>query len=263
MQMNFIKMNGAGNDFVVLDARQKTLSLTPEKIRAIAARDNDVTKGCDQLVIIEPGNFMRLYNADGSTTNACGNATRCIAWLLMEEKQSDAVTITTGAGELQCVRAGDLRVTVDMGAPDLDYHSVANTPEPDVAFAGMGQAFLVSMGNPHAVFFTDAAGQKKLDDFGRMIEEHPAFPNRVNVSAARVIDRGHIELRVWERGAGFTQACGTAACATLVAAAQKKLTGRKADITMPGGTLTIEWRDDNHVWMTGPVETEFESTLDV
>lgn len=260
MVLNFIKMNGTGNDFVIFDARPSPLSFTPAQLRAIADRNNPITKGCDQIIVLTPGGGMSIYNADGGEVSSCGNATRCVGWLLMEESKVDQVAVHTRAGDLRCERAGEKCVTVDMGPPRFAHKDIPTTTGvslENISLEGLEHGMALGMGNPHVVFFVPDVNAVDLKKIGPIIEHRTdIFPERVNVSAATVTP-SHITLRTWERGAGLTLACGTAACATLVAAARRNLTGRDAEIHMPGGTLRIEWRGDNHVWMTGPVVEEF------
>lgn len=270
----FLKMNGAGNDFVVFDARRIPLSLTPVQLQAVAARSNAETKGCDQVIVIRPSEkanaFMAIYNADGSEVSACGNATRCIGWLLMRERQADRVTIETKAGMLTATQSGTDQVTVDMGAPKLDWQSIPLAERQDtlhlnLTIDGLTDPAAVSMGNPHVVFFVKNVATTHVATLGASIETHPLFPERVNVSFAQILSEDSIRLRVWERGAGETQACGTAACAVLVAAHRRGLTGQKADVELPGGTLHINWQmeTDGHIWQTGAVALEFEGVAHV
>ena len=261
MSRPFLKMNGLGNDFVVVEARQAPFRPNGEQARAIADRTSGV--GCDQLIAIEPSAkadaFMRIWNADGGEVDACGNATRCVAWRLMQELAKDEVLIETGAGFLRATRSGD-NISVDMGEPRLGWREIPLAREMDtVALDYEGAPGAVSMGNPHVVFFTDDLDQ--VATRGPAIEHDPLFPEQVNAGFAQVRDAGHIRLRVWERGAGLTRACGTGACAALVAAHRKGLTGRTAVLELDGGNLEIEWRADNHVIMTGPVALEFEGEL--
>ncbi len=269
--LSFRKMHGLGNDFVVLDARAHPLVLTPAMTRAIADRRTGI--GCDQLVVIEPARsglsdaWMSLWNADGSQTSACGNATRCVAWLLMEQAGSDHVIIETRAGLLDAERRGDKLIAVDMGPARLDWREIPVAKAVDTLNLGIGIGALqnpvgVSMGNPHAVFFVDDVAAIDLAALGPVLEHHDVFPERANIEAAQVLSHDRIRMRVWERGTGITSACGTGACATLVAAARRGLTGRKADVILDGGTLTIEWLPDDHVLMTGPVALVAEGKLD-
>jgi diaminopimelate epimerase len=279
--IHFRKMNGLGNDFVVLDLRTHALDLGEAATRAIADRKTGI--GCDQLITIEPPRkdgdaFMGIRNADGSLVGACGNATRCVGRLLMDETGRREIHLETPSGPVICFDAGGGRITVDMGAPRLAWNEIplseefrdTRAIELEVGPLGapvMHSPAVVNMGNPHAVFFVKDAGVIDLARIGPMLEHHPLFPERANISVAQVLDRDHILLRVWERGAGLTRACGTAACATAVAAIRRRLTARKVTVSLPGGDLEIEWREDDangpgHVFMTGPVEFEFEGELD-
>lgn len=276
MSRPFLKMNGLGNDFVVVEARGEAFRPTPDEARAIADRVNGV--GCDQLIGIEPTTradaFMRIWNADGGEVDACGNATRCVAWLLMEAAGRDDVVIETGAGLLAATRAlGDRRVSVDMGPPELRWDHIPLAEEMDtkgielqvgpIDAPHLHTPGAVNMGNPHVVFFVDEEPSEALvKGSGSLIEHHPMFPEGVNVGFAYVKAPDRIRLRVWERGAGMTLACGTGACAALVACARRGLTGRSATIEMDGGELHIDWREsDGHVIMTGPVTLEFTGRL--
>lgn len=276
MSRPFLKMNGLGNDFVVVEARGQSFRPTPEEARAIADRVNGI--GCDQLIAIEPTTradaFMRIWNADGGEVDACGNATRCVAWLLMEAAGRDDVVIETEAGLLSAVRAeGDKRVSVDMGPPELRWDRIPLAEEMDtrgielqvgpIDAPHLHTPGAVNMGNPHVVFFVDEEPSDALvKGSGSLVEHHPMFPEGVNVGFAWVKSPDRIRLRVWERGAGMTKACGTGACAALVACARRGLTGRSATIEMDGGELHVEWReDDGHVIMTGPVALEFTGRL--
>ena len=274
MSRPFLKMNGLGNDFVVVEARSIPFHPGPEAARAIADRDSGI--GCDQIIGIEPSAradaFMRIWNADGGEVDACGNATRCVGWLLMEASGKAAATIETGAGLLSVARAGDKRVTVDMGAPGLDWTDIPLAEEMDTRGIELQVGPIdapilhtpgcVSMGNPHVVFFVPDAETAPVREVGPMIENHHLFPERANVGFAQIKGRDRIRLRVWERGAGETAACGTGACAALVAAHRRALADRKAIVEMDGGDLLIDWRaDTDHVLMTGPVEVEFTGVL--
>jgi diaminopimelate epimerase len=270
MSRPFLKMNGAGNDFVVVEARSQPFAPAPAQVRAIADRAGP--SGCDQLIAIEPSAradaFMRIWNSDGGQVDACGNATRCVGWLLLEQGKADRAVIETNAGLIAVERAGPQRVRVDMGAPQLDWDRIplAHATDTDTLDFAAGPDLVgpgaVSMGNPHVVFFVDDAEAAPVTEVGPRVEHHPLFPEQVNVGFAQIKGRDRIRLRVWERGAGLTRACGTGACAALVAAARRGLTDRKATIEMDGGDLIIEWREaDGHVLMTGPVEMEFAGTL--
>ncbi|NWG70146.1 MAG: diaminopimelate epimerase [Parvularculaceae bacterium] len=268
----FVKMNGLGNDFVIVDLRGAGARLTPADARAIADRRAGV--GCDQVITIEDrgGLFMGVFNADGSEVGACGNAARCVGAILMDEFDSDAVEFMTLPGPLRACRAAEGRVTVDMGEPKFGWRDIPlaepfeDTRFIDIKLGPIDKPALwgpsaVSMGNPHCIFFVEDAEAQALDRFGPMIENHPLFPERTNVEVAEVRGEHLIRLRVWERGVGITKACGTGACAAVVAAHRRRQTARKATVLLDGGPLAIEWRDDNHVFMTGPVAFEFEGRL--
>ena len=266
----FVKMHGLGNDFVVIDGRDRTVSIDPAAARAIADRKLGV--GCDQLIVIEPARnggiaFMRIRNADGGEVDACGNAARCVADLLMAEQGTDRVAFETNGGLMDARAAGDNLVTVDLGPARLDWNEIplardCDTLHLDVALGPLSDPVAVSVGNPHMVFFVDDAEAVDIAALGPELEHHALYPERTNVEAATVRPDGTIRMRVWERGVGITRACGTGACATLVAAARRGLTGREAVVALDGGPLTIRWRADNHVDMTGPVATSFTGTLD-
>jgi diaminopimelate epimerase len=269
--VNFIKMHGLGNDFVVLDARARPLGLGGEGARAIADRRTGV--GCDQVLVLEAPEdsladaHMRIYNADGGESAACGNGARCVAAMLMEEKGNSHVIIETVAGLLDCEAAGDGMISVDMGPAALDWRDIPLAEAMDTLHLGIGHGGLkdpvaVNLGNPHAVFFVEDAAAVNLETSGPVLERHALFPECTNVEAAQVRGSSDIRLRVWERGVGITRACGSGACATLVAAHRRGLTGRAADVELDGGRLHIEWLADNHVLMTGPVARTFSGTLD-
>lgn len=274
--VHFRKMNGLGNDFVVLDARACALTLTESSARAIADRKSGI--GCDQIITIETPRaggdaFMGIRNSDGSLVEACGNAARCVGQLLLDETGKDSVIIETLGGDTVATRAANGDITVDMGEPRLQWNQIPlseefrDTRSIELEIGPLGSPIMhspgvVNVGNPHAVFFVKDVEAIDLARSGPMLEHHPLFPERANISVAQVIDPAHIRLRTWERGAGLTLACGTAACATAVASARRRLTGRHVTITLPGGDLQIEWREsDNHIYMTGPATFEFEGDL--
>jgi diaminopimelate epimerase len=217
---------------------------------------------------------MRIHNRDGGEVDACGNATRCVGWLLMGESGKDAATIETNAGLLRAFATGRPEtIAVDMGTPKFGWRDIPlaeefhDTRAIELQIGPIDKPVLhspsvVSMGNPHAIFWVDDVEAYDLERFGPLLENHPMFPERANISLAHVTSPAAITVKTWERGAGITKACGTGACAVAVAAARKDLTGRHVTVTLPGGPLDVEWRGDDHVWMTGPVETEFEGTLD-
>jgi diaminopimelate epimerase len=266
----FTKMHGLGNDFVVLDGRTRPLVLTDGQARAIADRKTGV--GCDQLIVIEPARnggdaFMRIRNADGSEVEACGNATRCVAALLMAERRTGRAAIETAAGLLVAEAAGEGRVAVDMGPARLDWREIplaraADTLHLDLAEGPLRDPGAVSIGNPHVVFFVEDAESVDLPTLGPRLEHHPMFPERTNVEVATMLSPTRIRMRVWERGVGITRACGTGACATLVAAVRRGLAERRAELLLDGGVLEIEWLENGHVRMTGPAARSFTGTLD-
>ena len=267
----FARMNGAGNAIVVLDLRGSDILVGADEARAVAALPG---LRFDQLMVIHgaraPGTdaHMRIYNVDGSRSDACGNGTRCVAWLLARGTGRDSLALTAGDTQLDCRRVGEATVSVDMGAPELRHDRVPLRDDDPASldFPPFGRGVAVGMGNPHVVFFVPGIDTFDLDALdlalvGPPIEHAPAFPERVNVSFAQIIDAGTIKLRVWERGAGATLACGTGACATLVAAALTGRTGREAVVDLPGGRLAITWPAARHVIMTGGVALEFEGVL--
>jgi len=275
MATSFVKMNGAGNDFVVVNALETPFMPTADQARAIA--DRETGEGCDQLIAIEPSAtadaFMRVWNADGGQVETCGNALRCVGWMLLQSTGRDTVTIDTLGGPTTATRAADGRITVDMGAPGLDWTQIPldeamDTRGIELQLGPIDDPVLhtpgaVSMGNPHVVFFMDHTPDDAfVRGMGSLIEHHPRFPEGVNVGFAHVLAPDHIRLRVWERGAGLTRACGTGACAALVAAARRGLSGRAARIEVDGGALFVDWNEStDHVFMTGPVEVERTGTL--
>lgn len=272
MSRPFLKMNGLGNDFVVVETRSAPFAPTAEEVRAIADRTHGV--GCDQLIVVEPAKDadarVRFWNADGEEVAACGNGTRCVGWLLMQSSGQDQAVIETKAGRLVATRAGERLVSVDMGKPGLGWRDIPLAREQDTRALDVAlyedealstSPGCVSMGNPHVVFFTPDVDAAPVAVAGPMVERHPLFPLGVNVGFAEVEARDRIRLRVWERGAGLTKACGTGACAALVAAARRDLADRTATLVLDGGELLIEWRADDHVIMTGPAAVDFAGEL--
>ncbi len=273
--MPFRKMNGLGNDFVILDARARPIKMTTEIARRIADRSQGV--GCDQVIVLEPSEkadtFMRIYNSDGSEVGACGNAARCVALLLAQETGRAEVTIETQEAVLRAEAASADRVTIDNGEPRLAWDEIPlsepfhDTTSIELRIGPIDAPVLhspsvVNVGNPHAIFWVDDIQGHDLARLGPLLENHPLFPQRANISLAQITSRSGLKLRTWERGAGLTKACGTAACAAAVSAVRKRFTDRKVTVELPGGPLTIEWTNDNHVLMTGPAELEFEGRLE-
>jgi diaminopimelate epimerase len=270
-----VKMNGIGNAIAVLDLRGSSHVVSAAEARAIHRTPG---LGFDQLMVLhEPTRrqsaaHLAIYNNDGSLSDACGNGTRCVAYLLMRGGDADEVLLESDAGPLPVTRESDLSFTVDMGAPRFAWRDIplardvgdTSRVRLDPPVEGAPETFAaVSIGNPHAIFFVPDVAAIGLATLGPEIEHHPLFPERANVSFAQIARRDRIVLRVWERGAGATLACGSAACAALVAAVRADLAERRSKVALPGGDLTITWRaEDNHVLMTGPVEFEFEARLD-
>jgi len=279
--MRFLIMNGAGNRFAVFDARtQPAFKISAKKVEQICTPGSAVMgdKGADQLIIIRAPQsngadvFMEIWNQKGFEVDACGNATRCIAWLYMRDMGTDSMVLETNDGLLLCAAAGEGQVAVDMGPPKLDWQQiplkeVMHTHHIDVKVGPIDDPVLhnpgaVNMGNPHCVFFVEDFEQAKPDKVGPMIEFHPLFPQQANVGFARVDAKNKIRLKVWERGVGMTLACGTGACAAVVAGVRQKRTDRKVEVEVDGGILHIEWRaSDDHVIMTGPVELEQDGQI--
>ncbi len=284
MNHEFIKMNGAGNDFVVFDARKQPLSLNSKQVIDISARTNHITKGCDQLIIIEPSSsansFMRIYNADGGEVDACGNATRCIAFLLEKELGKLPLSIATNAGVLQGVRkekldTGDEYILVDMGKPKFGSQdiplamSVADAAKKVSELAGLPEPVFVSMGNPHVVFFVEELPENGfVIRIGSKLENYKeVFPKGVNVSFAVLYDNHNIYSKVWERGAGMTKACGTAACAMLAAA--NKLDREVAETVVwfenstPPQLVHVAIAESGNILLGGAVEIEFKGVIEL
>lgn len=263
--MRYVKMNGCGNDFVIIDARSRgALPLSTAQAKAIADRQTGV--GCDQVIAVERSirgdAFMRIWNNDGGEVEACGNAARCVAWMLMEEGGASSRRIETDAGMLYAERRGANVISVDMGSPLLRWEEIPvarqmDTVRLDFEAGGLTAPGAVNMGNPHVVFFVNSVEATPIASLGPRIERDPLFPQGVNVGFCEVRSPELLRLRVWERGAGLTKACGTGACAALVAAHRQGRAGRHAEVLVDGGSLEIEWRPgDDRVLMTGPVELE-------
>lgn len=267
----FTKMNGLGNDFIIIDRR--SVPFDPRAHDLVRLADRRFGIGCDQIILMEPSSkaniFMRIYNADGSEVSACGNATRCIAWLIAQETGKALVTIETAAGPLQAHVASEREIQIDMGMPRMEWREIPLCEERDTLHLGIEEGPLrdpvgVSMGNPHAVFFVENVDSVNLGELGPKLEHHPLFPERANIGVAQISSGTSLRLRVWERGVGETLACGTGACAAAVAAIRRGLAARHhpVSVELPGGILLIEWREeDGHVLMTGAVETNFTGSF--
>jgi diaminopimelate epimerase len=274
-ELAFTKMHGLGNDFVVIDARagKPGAGIAIGDAAAAAIADRHTGIGCDQLIVVEdaPGAdadaFMRIRNADGGEVDACGNATRCVGAVLLGESGADTVRIRTGADLLTVTRADGGLVTVDMGVPRLGWDDVplamaADTLHLDLERGPLADPAAASMGNPHATFFVDDADAVLISVLGPELEVDPMFPERANIGIAQMLAPDRMRLRVWERGAGLTPACGTGACAAVVNASRRGLANRRMVVEMDGGELLIDWREDTgHVFMTGPAETSFAGVI--
>jgi diaminopimelate epimerase len=267
----FLKMHGLGNDFVVLDARGGAIAVGAAGARALADRHTGI--GCDQLIVLEPPRhpaaqlLMRIRNPDGSEAEACGNATRCVGWLLGCETGDARVVIETIAGLLDAEIMPDGQIAVDMGPARTGWQEIPlaramDTDRVDLALGPLSAPGCSNIGNPHATFFVDDAEAIDLAALGPALEHHALFPQRANIGVAAIRDPRNIRLRMWERGAGITRACGSGACAALVAAHRRGLAERRAVVVLDGGTLDICWRDDGHVIMTGPAALSFEGAFD-
>jgi diaminopimelate epimerase len=270
-EQRFIKMHGLGNDFVVLDRRANGGSIPAEAARALADRHRGV--GCDQVIVIGESESgladvaLRFFNPDGGESGACGNGTRCVGALLMDERGTDHLAVETLAGVLDIEKAGGGLVSVDMGLARTEWDEIPLAERADTLHLGISEGPLsdpvaVNMGNPHAVFFVEDAEAVDLPKHGPRLEHHRLFPERANIGVAQVIGTDRLRLRVWERGTGITLACGSGACAATVAAHRRNLTGRKVEIVLDGGPLAVEWLENGHVLMTGPVATSFTGELD-
>lgn len=271
------KLNGLGNAILVLDLRGRDAMVTAAEARAIARADG---LSFDQLMVLNDPHaegadaFVTIYNKDGSQAGTCGNGARCAAFIMMRNTSRQTIILETSAARLECQRLSEKVFSVDMGRPRFAWNEIPlrdpfyDTRVIELQIGPIDAPLLhtpsaVSMGNPHAIFWVEDIAAFDLGEIGPMLENHPLFPERANISLARVISREHIALKVWERGAGLTLACGSAACAALVAAARKGLTARRAKVSLPGGDLDVAWREgDDHVIMTGPVAFEFETKLD-
>jgi diaminopimelate epimerase len=271
--MKFHKTHGLSNDFVIIDGREERVSLNCEQIKGLADRRTGI--GFDQLVIMRLAEspkadvFMDMYNADGSSIGACGNASRCVASLLMQEKDVDTLVLQTKAGLLQSRAASKDRtnITVDMGEPGLDWKDIPlaeerNTLNLIISEDNLSNPDAVSMGNPHCIFFVDDVENIDIETIGPRIENHELFPERTNVEFVAVKGPQKLRMRVWERGTGVTAACGSGACAAVVAAVRRGLTRRQCEAELDGGVLNIFWsEEDNRVYMTGPAAYVFEGKL--
>ncbi len=271
----YVKMNGLGNEIVVADLRAGARVLSADEVRAIAAESDT---GFDQLMALHaprtPGTqaYVRIYNSDGSEVSACGNGTRCVGWVIANQDDGREMTLETAAGLLAVKVESQQRISVDMGEPRFSWEDIPlaepfhDTRGIELQIGPIDDPVLhspsvVNVGNPHAIFWVDDIQAYDLEKFGPLLENHPIFPERANISLAQVNSRKSLAVRTWERGAGITLACGTAACAAAVSAMRKKLTDREVSVNLPGGELTISWGENNRIVMTGPAETESQGVL--
>jgi diaminopimelate epimerase len=268
IEISFTKMHGLGNDFAVLDARDQALPVSAGQASAIADRRRGI--GCDQVIVLRPSHQapvrMDIYNADGGRVAACGNATRCVAALLLAGQPMGQILIETDAGILEASNGPDGQTTVNMGQARLGWQEIPlshpmDTLALDISLDGFSQPSAVGMGNPHAVFFVPDLGAVDMERLGRAIECHPWFPQRTNVEAVQVMDGTRLKMRVWERGVGMTPACGTGACAVAVAAVRRELAARNVSVEMDGGVLDIEYRENGDVWMRGAAAVSFRGVI--
>lgn len=272
----FRKMNGLGNEIVVVDLRGKMDPFTPERVQAVGARAD---AHFDQMMVLmdprTPGTeaYVRIYNIDGTEAEACGNGMRCVGWAVWEATGHASQRFETRAGLLDVTVEGQEHITVDMGTPRFGWQEIPlseafhDTRAIELQIGPIDKPLLhspsvVNVGNPHAIFWVKDVGKFDLGRFGPMLEHHPMFPQRANISLAEVTARDAITLRTWERGAGLTRACGSAACAAAVCGVRKGLTDRVVTVTVPGGPLRIEWRENNHIYMTGPATHEHVGSID-
>ncbi len=271
MKTPFLKMHGTGNDFVVLDARTRGLSIDADTAKRLSDRHFGI--GCDQLLLLEKTDKadvrMRIFNADGSEISTCGNASRCVADFIMRESGGDKASIETSAGIVTGTRDGEL-IKVNMGAPRFGWQQIPLSESRNTEHLGLAEGLLmdpvaVNMGNPHAVFFVRDLYHIKMAEWGPKLENNPLFPQRANISAVQVLSPDRVKMVVWERGAGLTMACGSAACAAVVAGTLREVTNRKIDVELPGGTLQVEWQqnESGDVLMSGPVAYVFEGEIDL
>lgn len=274
MPLPFLKMHGTGNDFVLLDARTRDLTMTTELARRLSHRQFGI--GCDQLLVLKPSAkaeaYMQIFNADGSEISTCGNATRCVADFLMRESGKAEATIETGAGIRTGTRTEEGAVQVNMGTPRLDWQQIPLAESRNTLHLGLEVGLLadpvaVNMGNPHAIFFVRDLAHIKMAEWGPTLEHHPLFPERANISAVEVVNHTHLRMQVWERGTGITLACGSAACAAVVAGVLREKCAPECTVELPGGTLSVQWqRTATHggdVWMRGPVAYVFTGEITI
>ena len=270
---NFIKMNGLGNDFVIIDQRDKPFQLSENQIKTICDRKQGI--GCDQLIYIRNSDqnelyLMKFFNSSGEEISACGNGTRCVANYLMTEKDSNEIKINTIEKIVSCKKLEDNIISVEMGKPKFHWEEIplSHDVKQDIPTFKLGEKlitnpFFLNIGNPHAIFFVNDINDYNIDKFGPLIECNELFPEKINVSFAKIINDNKILLNVWERGAGKTEACGTAACATVVAAVESGLSENKVLVTLPGGNLDIHYNEEKNIIMTGPTQLDYEGEFKI
>ena len=261
--ISFLKMHGLGNDFVIIDSRDKNINLSVHAIRKLGDRNFGV--GFDQLAIIQNSEgsdaHLTFFNSDGSSSATCGNATRCIANFLMNEFKKDEIDIATDHLKLKAKRETDGSVSVNMGLPEIHWQKIPLSEEVDTLFLPInGKPTATSMGNPHCSFFVDSLDQVKVEAEGAQIENHPLFPQKTNVQFVSVISGDRLRVRVWERGVGVTKASGSSACAAVAASVRRQITGNKVHVDLDGGTLVVNYKDDG-IWMNGPTMHVFDGQL--
>ena len=258
------KMDGLGNDFIIFDKRRKTISLTKDQIAKISDRSNI---GCDQVIFINKDKssnaFLKFYNSDGGEISACGNGSRCAAYLLMKENNIKKISLRTKAGTLKAELNDKNLVSINMGYPNFEWEKIPLLKEMDnknlkikinsIDGKAIVGGFSLSIGNPHVIFFVEDFNQFNLKEIGPKIENHTYFPEKCNVTLASIKNKKHVKIKVWERGAGLTKACGTAACATAVAGAVLKINERRTDIEFSEGLINVNWKADNNIYMTGKI----------
>ena len=268
------KMDGLGNDFIIFDKRKKSISLTKDQIVKISDRNSI---GCDQVIFIDKDEsnnaFLKFYNSDGGEISACGNGSRCVAYLLMKENNSKKISLRTKVGILQAELNDKNLVSINMGQPNFEWNKIPLLKKMDnqnleikinsIDGKEVIGGFSLSIGNPHVIFFVEDFSQFNLKEIGPKIENHSYFPEKCNVTLANIKNRKHVKIKVWERGAGLTKACGTAACAAAVSGAVLKLNERCIDIEFPEGLLNIDWKKNNDVYMTGMVSEVKKITVNI
>ena len=271
-KLDAYKMDGLGNDFIIFDKRKKSISLTENQIIKISSRSNI---GCDQVIFINKDEtsdaYLTFYNSDGGKISACGNGSRCVAYLLMKENNNKKISLRTKVGILQAELNDKNLVNINMGQPSFEWNKIPLSKQMDnknleiKINSNDGKevkgGFSLSVGNPHVIFFIEDFNQFNLKEIGPTIENHSYFPEKCNVTLANINNRKHVKIKVWERGAGLTKACGTAACATAVSGAVLKLNERCVDVEFPEGLLNIDWKKDNHIYMTGRVSEVKKITI--